>query len=144
MIDLCVLTETLVIDAEGVYDPRSLNDRMLLGLKGTMSEFEIGIPRQRAQEAYRQKIQRGEVMTMVPVGYERSGSIGIEMTPDRPADGAGDTVHPPNLTGCKRWVVGNLALTFIGRLGLSWTANVQSSPSCGPCNCRPCSTTLVA
>ncbi len=83
LIDLCVLTETLVIDAEGVYDPRSLNDRMLLGLKGTMSEFEIGILRQRAQEAYRQKIQRGEVMTLVPVGYERSGSIGIEMTPDR-------------------------------------------------------------
>ena len=40
LIDLCVLTETLVVDAEGVYDPRLLNDRMLLGLKGTMSEFE--------------------------------------------------------------------------------------------------------
>src|SRR5580658_3613842 len=74
LIDLCVLTETLVVDAEGIYDPRLLNDRMLLGLKGTMSEFEIGILRQRAQEAYRQKAQRGEVMTMVPIGYERSGS----------------------------------------------------------------------
>lgn len=83
LIDLCVLTDTIVIDAEGVYDPRSLNDRMLLGLKGTMSEFEIGILRQRAQEAYRQKVQRGEVMTMVPIGYERSGTVGIEMTPDR-------------------------------------------------------------
>ena len=83
LIDLCVLTETLVVDAEGIYDPRLLNDRMLLGLKGTMSEFEIGILRQRAQEAYRQKAQRGEVMTMVPIGYERSGSNGIEMTPDR-------------------------------------------------------------
>src|SRR5580658_1019148 len=83
LIDLCVLTETLVVDAEGIYDPRLLNDRMLLGLKGTMSEFEIGILRQRAQEAYRQKAQRGEVMTMVPIGYERSGSNSIEMTPDR-------------------------------------------------------------
>jgi len=83
LIDLCVLTDTIVIDAEGVYDPRSLNDRMLLGLKGTMSEFEIGILRQRAQEAYRQKVQRGVVMTMVPIGYERSGPVGIEMTPDR-------------------------------------------------------------
>ncbi len=60
LIDLCVLTETIVVDAEGVYDPRLLNDRMLLGLKGTMSEFEIGVLRQRAQEAYRQKVQRGE------------------------------------------------------------------------------------
>ena len=83
LIDLCVLTETIVIDAEGIYDPRLLNDRMLLGLKGTMSEFEIGILRQRAQEAYRQKVQRGEVMTMVPIGYERCGETGIELTPDR-------------------------------------------------------------
>lgn len=82
LIDLCVLTETLVVDAEGIYDPRLLNDRMLLGLKGTMSEFEIGILRQRAREAYNQKIQRGEVMTIVPVGYVRSGVAGIEMTPD--------------------------------------------------------------
>ncbi len=83
LIDLCVLTGTIVIDAEGVYDPRLLNDRMLLGLKGTMSEFEIGILRQRAQEAYRQKVQRGEVLTLVPVGYERREPDGIELTPDR-------------------------------------------------------------
>ena len=83
LIDLCVLTETVVVDAEGVYDPRLLNDRMLLGLKGTMSEFEIGILRQRAQEAYRGKVQRGEVMTLVPIGYERCGASGIEKTPDR-------------------------------------------------------------
>jgi len=83
LIDLCVLTETLVVDAEGIYDPRLLNDRLLLGLKGTMSEFELGILRQRAQEAYRQKVLRGEVLTIVPVGFIRSHSNRIEMTPDR-------------------------------------------------------------
>ncbi len=83
LIDLCVLTDTLVVDAEGIYDPRLLNDRMLLGLKGTMSEFEIGILRQRAREAYNQKVQRGEVMTRVAVGYVRRGPAGIEMTADR-------------------------------------------------------------
>ncbi|MGA2752026.1 MAG: recombinase family protein [Verrucomicrobiota bacterium] len=83
LIDLCVLTETIVIDAEGVYDPRLLNDRLLLGLKGTMSEFELGILRQRAQEAYRQKVLRGEVLTAVPIGYVRREPTGIEMTPDR-------------------------------------------------------------
>ena len=83
LIDLCVLTETLVIDADGVYDPRLLNDRLLLGLKGTMSEFELGVLRQRAQEAYRQKVLRGEVLTRVPVGYVRDGSTGISTTPDR-------------------------------------------------------------
>ena len=83
LVDLCVFTETLVVDAEGIYDPRILNDRLLLGLKGTMSEFELGILRQRAQEAYRQKVLRGEVLTRVPMGYVRSGSTGIELTPDR-------------------------------------------------------------
>jgi len=82
LIDLCVLTETLVVDADGIYDPRILNDRLLLGLKGTMSEFELGILRQRAQEAYRQKVFRGEVMTRAAVGYVRSGASGIDMTPD--------------------------------------------------------------
>jgi len=83
LIDLCVLTETIVVDAEGVYDPRLLNDRMLLGLKGTMSEFEIGVLRQRAQEAYRQKVQRGEVLTLVPIGFDRNEAAGMELTPDR-------------------------------------------------------------
>jgi DNA invertase Pin-like site-specific DNA recombinase len=83
LIDLCVLTQTLVIDGEGIYDPRILNDRLLLGLKGTMSEFELRILRQRAQEAYRQKVLRGEVLTTVPIGFVRRHSNGIEMTPDR-------------------------------------------------------------
>lgn len=83
LIDLCVLTDTLVVDAEGIYDPRLLNDRLLLGLKGTMSEFELGLLRQRAQEALRQKIQRGEVLTDVPVGFVRTEANGVELTPDR-------------------------------------------------------------
>lgn len=82
LIDLCVLTDTLVVDDEGVYDPRQLNDRLLLGLKGTMSEFELGILRQRAQEAYRQKVMRGEVLTRVPVGFVRQDKTGIAITPD--------------------------------------------------------------
>lgn len=83
LIDLCALTDALVIDHDGVYDPRRLNDRLLLGLKGTMSEFELGLLRQRAQEALRQMIQRGEVLSDVPIGYERTADNRCEMTPDR-------------------------------------------------------------
>jgi DNA invertase Pin-like site-specific DNA recombinase len=83
LIDLCAMAATLVIDHDGVYDPRLLNDRLLLGLKGTMSEFEISLLRQRALEAYRQKVRRGKVLTMVPVGYVRTEDDGIEITPDR-------------------------------------------------------------
>ena len=83
LIDLCAMAGTLVIDHDGVYDPCLLNDRLLLGLKGTMSEFEISLLRQRAMEALKQKIRRGLVLTQVPVGYIRTEDEGMEKTPDR-------------------------------------------------------------
>ena len=83
LVDLCALTDTLVIDSDGVYDPRQLNDRLLLGLKGNMAEFELGLLRQRAQEALRQMIARGETLWEVAVGYVRTDENRIEMIADR-------------------------------------------------------------
>lgn len=82
LLDLCALTSTLLIDHDGIYDPHQLNDRLLLGLKGTMSEFELSLLRQRAREAMQEMIRRGEVLTEVPVGYERTADNHCEMTPD--------------------------------------------------------------
>ncbi len=83
LVDLCAMAQTLVIDHDGVYEPRLLNDRLLLGLKGTMSEFELGLLRQRAKEAFLAKVKRGVVMTRVPAGYVRTDDDRIEMHPDR-------------------------------------------------------------
>ena len=83
LIDLCALTETLIIDADGAYDPRLLNDRLLLGLKGTMSEFELGLFRQRAREAFEMKVAQGHVMWEVPVGLVRDDDDHIEKIADR-------------------------------------------------------------
>ena len=83
LVDLCALTGTLLIDDDGIYDPKVLNDRLLLGLKGTMSEFELGLMRQRARQAYLQKVKRGEAMWEVPVGFVRVKDGRIEQTPDR-------------------------------------------------------------
>jgi len=83
LVDLCALTETLLIDYDGIYDPRLLNDRLLLGLKGTMSEFELGLMRQRSQAARLQKVQRGAVLWDVPVGYVRSEHHELELIADR-------------------------------------------------------------
>jgi DNA invertase Pin-like site-specific DNA recombinase len=83
LIDLCAMTNALVIDEDGVYDPRILNDRLLLGLKGSMAEFELGLMRQRAREALLQMIRRGLVLWQVPVGYQRTEDRSIEMIPDR-------------------------------------------------------------
>ena len=83
LVDLCAVAESLVVDHDGVYDPRLLNDRLLLGLKGTMSEFELGLLRQRAQEAFLRKVKRGVVMTRVPAGYVRTAEDRMELNPDR-------------------------------------------------------------
>jgi DNA invertase Pin-like site-specific DNA recombinase len=83
LVDLCALADTLLIDTDGVYDPRLLNDRLLLGLKGSMAEFELGLLRQRAREAFEQKVRRGFALWEVPVGFIRTDEGRIEKTPDR-------------------------------------------------------------
>lgn len=82
LVDMCCLTGALLVDYDGIYEPRLLNDRLLLGLKGTMSEFEMGILRQRAQEALRDIIQRGEVVHQPATGYVRTPDRRYEKHPD--------------------------------------------------------------
>ena len=69
LLEFCGLVGTLLVDEEGVYDPRAINDRLLLGMKGTMSEMELSVFRQRSMEAMRQKARRGELFLTVAVGY---------------------------------------------------------------------------
>ena len=77
------LDRTVLIDDDGIYDPKLLNDRLLLGLKGTMSEYELGLMRQRARQAYLQKVNRGCALWQVAVGFVRTEEGQIEKTPDR-------------------------------------------------------------
>ena len=83
LIELCGLVRAIVIDPDGVYDPGLLNDRLLLGLKGTMSEFELNLLRQRSLEAIRQKARRGDLQFRLPVGFRWAPNGKIEIDPDR-------------------------------------------------------------
>jgi len=83
LIELCGMTGAVVIDPDGVYDPAIVNDRLLLGLKGTMSEFELNLLRQRSFEAIRQKARRGELRFALPVGYLWTAQGKVEMEPDQ-------------------------------------------------------------
>src|SRR5215208_6348019 len=83
LIELCGLVDTLVIDPDGIYNPQQINDRLLLGLKGTMSEFELNLLRQRSLEAARQKARRGELQFSLPAGYCWTHHDKIEIEPDR-------------------------------------------------------------
>jgi hypothetical protein len=83
LLEFCGLVDTLIVDEDGIYDPRQPNDRLLLGMKGTMSEMELSVFRQRSTEAIKQKAQRGELFRTVAVGYLKTDDDRIEQDPDR-------------------------------------------------------------
>lgn len=117
LLELCAIYHTLLADADGLYDPSDYNDRLLLGLKGTMSEAELHVLKSRLQQGMWNKAERGEVLNHPPIGYVRSVSA---------RDGAGDYVIDPDeqvqavvrlvfeqftkrgsINGLLRWLVGN-------------------------------------
>jgi DNA invertase Pin-like site-specific DNA recombinase len=85
LLEICALFDTLIADADGVYDPSSYNDRLLLGLKGTMSEAELHILKARMLEGKRAKARRGELNKSVPMGYVRRPSGEVAFDPDEQA-----------------------------------------------------------
>jgi excisionase family DNA binding protein len=82
LLEFCCIVDTLIVDHDGVYDPKHPNDRLVLGLKGTMSEVELSMFRQRSQEAIRQKARRGEYYTRIPEGYVLGEDGKLEKDPD--------------------------------------------------------------
>ena len=83
LLDLCGLVDTLIIDEYGIYTPRMPNDRLLLGMEGTMSEMKLSTFRQRSQEALKLKASRGESFTSVAFGHVRHDNDRIAMDPDQ-------------------------------------------------------------
>src|SRR5215469_1716544 len=71
LVEVCRIVDTLLIDQEAVYSPRQSNDRLLLGLKGSLNEYELDLLRQRSVEARREKARRGELLILSPVGYRK-------------------------------------------------------------------------
>ena len=82
LLEFCSVASALLIDAEAVYDPTLTNDRLLLGMKGTISEMEVASFRERAQAAILQKAQRGALVRRVPIGYVKGPDDRIEKDPD--------------------------------------------------------------
>jgi DNA invertase Pin-like site-specific DNA recombinase len=88
LIEFCGLVGTIIVDEDGIYDPCHPNDRLLLGVKGTMSELELSLFRQRSQEALKQKARRGALFLGVAAGYIKAGRERIEKDPDQRVQGA--------------------------------------------------------
>ena len=88
LLELCSLTDTLICDEDGLYDPSTINDRLLLGLKGAMSEAELHILRSRLRGGTLSKARRGELRTSLPAGlvYDPLGKVALD--PDTAVQGA--------------------------------------------------------
>lgn len=82
LLEMCALFDTLIADADGLYDPGTYNDRLLLGLKGTMSEAELHILKARMHEGRRAKAARGELVIGLPRGYVQRPSGEVALDPD--------------------------------------------------------------
>src|SRR6266566_755287 len=85
LLDLCALTDTLIADGDGVYHPGLFNDRLVLGLKGTMSEAELHLLRSRLTEGLRAKAARGELRLVLPAGLDYDDDDHVIITPDEAA-----------------------------------------------------------
>jgi len=82
LIEMCRVVDTVLVDQEAVYAPRQGNDRLLLGLKGSLNEYELDLLRQRSLAARYEKARRGELIVSAPVGYVKAGDR-LEKDPDR-------------------------------------------------------------
>jgi len=90
LLEICGLTQTLILDEDGIYDPTQFNDRLLLGLKGAMSEAELHVLRARLRGGVLNKAKRGELQCPVPVGFAYNAESRVILDPDRQVQ---DSLH---------------------------------------------------
>ena len=82
LLEICALADTLILDEDGVYDPTGFNDRLLLGLKGTMSEAELHVLKARLRGGILNKVRRGEYRCALPTGFVYDGAGNVALDPD--------------------------------------------------------------
>jgi DNA invertase Pin-like site-specific DNA recombinase len=83
LLEICALTNTLILDEDGIYDPAHFNDRLLLGLKGTMSEAELHVLQARLRGGILNKARRGELHCRLPVGFLYDAAGNVVLDPDK-------------------------------------------------------------
>src|ERR671922_1226732 len=83
LLEICALADTLILDEDGIYDPAHFNDRLLLGLKGTMSEAELHVLRARLQGGILNKARRGELFVRPPIGFAYDAVGRVVLDPDQ-------------------------------------------------------------
>ena len=138
LIEFCGFVGTIIVDEDGIYDPRHPNDRLLLGVKGTMSELELSLFRQRSQEALKQKARRGALFLGVAAGYVKAGRDRIEKDPDQRVQDALNSSSPSLLntrvsarciSGCAMKASSCLSIPATAKEG-GLSGSCRSTPPC--------------
>ena len=133
LLEICALAETLILDEDGIYDPSHFNDRLLLGLKGTMSEAELHVLRARLLGGQLNKARRGELWMRPPIGFVIDGAGRLSLDPDAQIQ---DTVRllfeTFRRTGSALKVVRHFA-----RENILWPRRLLHGWPCGPARVRP-------
>jgi len=127
LLEICALTETLILDEDGLYDPCSFNDRMLLGLKGTLSEAELHFLKARLRGGQLTKARSGELVIPLPVGlvYDAAGRVVLD-----PDQGVRDAVAHLFATFTRTGSARAVVKAFTAE-GLSFPSRVQTGPNKG-------------
>jgi len=132
LLELCALFGSLLGDQDGVYDPVDSNDRLLLGLKGAMSEFELVTMRNRLERGKQNKAERGELHIAPPLGYERLASGEVVLDTDEQARGVIRLVFDKFAElGTARKVLAYLMRNGI-RFGFRWNRGPRRSGTSRP------------
>ncbi|MDA2927552.1 recombinase family protein [Acidobacteria bacterium AH-259-G07] len=128
LLEICALAETLILDEDGLYDPAHFNDRLLLGLKGTMSEAELHVLRARLLGGQLHKARRGELWIRAPIGYVHGpGGARLALDPDQQVQDAVRLLFETfRRTGSAEQVVRHFA-----RQGIRWPRRLASGPRAG-------------
>jgi DNA invertase Pin-like site-specific DNA recombinase len=126
LVEVCRVVDTVLIDQEAVYLPRQSNDRLLLGLKGSLNEYELDLLRQRSLEARYEKARRGELIVAAPVGYLKTGEQFLEKDPDQRVQ------HAVLLLFRKFFEIGSVRQTLLWFLeqGLQMPAHTAQGETC--------------
>jgi DNA invertase Pin-like site-specific DNA recombinase len=134
LLEVCGVFGTLLADQDGVYDPNDSNDRLLLGLKGTMSEVELTTMRNRLYRGKLNKAQRGELFHGVPPGYWKLPSGQVEIEPDEQARAVVHLIFDK----FDELGTGYAVLRYLMRHHILLGRRVQQGPRCGELEwCRP-------
>ena len=127
LLEICALTDTLILDEDGIYDPSHFNDRLLLGLKGTMSEAELHVLRARLQGGIRNKARRGELVIKPPIGFVYSSEDVLVLDPDKQVQQALGLLFDT----FRRTGSATATVKLFGKQGLLFPRRVHSGPQRG-------------